>query len=330
MVRDAAGAPLPSTRPGLGADTEEGIEVDLVSAPSRIWSELRGDASFWAGGAVVVALIALAAGANVIAPYDPNFAIRGSGLMPNGDPVGPSAEFLLGTDRLGRDYWSRLLHGARTSLTVGIGANVVATIVGTLVGSVAAFAGSPTFRVGALGRARSFAVPVETILMRLTDVVLSLPVLLLAIALVAIIGPSLLLVTIVIGGLLWTTTARIVYGRMRLLRELEFVVAARALGASSYRILWRHVLPHVVSLIVVYATLGIAAAVLFEASLSFLGVGVPPPAASWGVMISEHAGYYRTDPRLLMLPGAAIMLTVLSFNLLGDALRDALDPHRWR
>lgn len=330
MPRDVAGAPLPATLPRIGADAEDEIELDLVSAPSRIWRELRGDTSFWAGALVVVLLLVLAAGANVIAPYDPNFAIRGSGLTTAGDPVGPSAEFWLGTDRLGRDYWSRLLHGARTSLTVGIGANLVATIVGTIIGSVAAFAGSPTFGIGLRGRKREITLPIETILMRFTDVVLSLPVLLLAIALVAIIGPSLLLVVLVIGGLLWTSTARIVYGRMRLLRELEFVVAARALGASNYRILWRHVMPHVVSLIVVFATLGIAAAVLFEAALSFLGVGVPPPAASWGVMISEHASYYRTDPRLLVLPGAAIMLTVLSFNLLGDALRDALDPHRWR
>lgn len=330
MPRDIVGAPLPATLPGIGVDADNEIELDLVSAPSRIWRELRGDASFWAGAIVVVLLLVLAAGADVVAPYNPNFAIRGSGLTPAGDPVGPSAEFWLGTDRLGRDYWSRLLHGARTSLTVGIGANLVATVLGTIIGSVAAFAGSPTLRIGLRGRGRRFSLPIETILMRFTDVVLSLPVLLLAIALVAIIGPSLLLVVVVIGGLLWTSTARIVYGRMRLLRELEFVVAARALGASSYRILWRHVLPHVVSLIVVYATLGIAAAVLFEAALSFLGVGVPPPAASWGVMISEHASYYRTDPRLLVLPGAAIMLTVLSFNLLGDALRDALDPHRWR
>lgn len=330
MPRDVAGTPLPATVPGIGVETADEIDLDLDPAPSRVWRALRRDASFWGGAIVIVLLLVLAAGANVIAPYDPNFAIRGSGLTPAGDPVGPSAEFWLGTDRLGRDYWSRLLHGARTSLTVGIGANLVATIVGTIVGSVAAFAGSPIIRLGTARRSKTFTFPIEAILMRITDVVLSLPVLLLAIALVAIIGPSLLLVVIVIGGLLWTTTARIVYSRMRVLRELEFVVAARSVGVSSYRILWRHVMPNVFSLIVVYATLGIAAAVLFEASLSFLGVGVPPPAASWGVMISEHAGYYRTDPRLLVLPGAAIMLTVLSFNLLGDALRDALDPHSLR
>jgi peptide/nickel transport system permease protein len=322
MARDVA--PTTATLP-FGADPEDEAGVDLASASSRVWRQLRGDPSFWIGAIVVGTLIVLAAGANLLAPYDPNLAIRGAGLTANGDPVGPSAEFWLGTDRLGRDYWSRLLHGARTSLTVGIGANLVATLVGTLVGSVAAFAGTIVL---ARGRTR-IAVPVETLLMRFTDVVLSLPALLLAIALVAISGPSLFLVTVVIGGLLWTATARVVYGRMRLLRELEFVVAARALGASSFRILWRHVLPHVVSLIVVYATLGIAAAVLFEAGLSVLGVGVPPPAASWGVMISEHASYYRTDPRLLVLPGAAIMLTVLAFNLLGDSLRDAIDPHGW-
>ncbi|MDQ2689842.1 MAG: ABC transporter permease [Chloroflexota bacterium] len=317
---------IPPASPGLAQETDEDAHAILAGSSARTWRVLRSDPSFWIGAAVVSILVLLAAAADLVAPYDPNLAIRGSGLTPAGDPVGPSAEFWLGTDRLGRDYLSRLLHGARTSLTVGIGANVIATLLGTIVGSLAAFVG--TRSVG-IGRSR-LTISVEAILMRFTDVVLSLPALLLAIALVAVIGPSLLLVVIVIGGLLWTTTARIVYNRMRLLRELEFVVAARALGASNFRILWRHVLPHVVSLIVVYATLGIAGAVLFEAGLSFLGVGVPPPSASWGVMISEHASYFRTDPRLLALPGLAIMLTVLAFNLFGDALRDALDPHRWR
>ena len=326
MSREAPGPTVRAALPGIPIDTDEEFDAELGSAPGRIWKQLRRETTFWIGSVVVVTLIALAVLADVIGPYDPNIAIRGTGLTPQGDPVGPSGEFWLGTDRIGRDYFSRLLHGARTSLTVGIGANVVATVVGTGVGSVAAFAGTPTLRVAR----RNLAVPVETLLMRFTDVVLSLPVFLMAIALVAVIGASLPLVIVVIGGFVWTATARVVYTRMRLLRELEFVIAARALGASNYRILWRHVLPHVISLVVVYATLGIAAAVLFEAGLSFLGIGVPPPAASWGGMISEHAGYYRTDPRLLIAPGVAIALTVLAFNLVGDALRDALDPRRCR
>lgn len=323
------GPPVRAALPGIAIESDDDLDV-AAGAPSRIWRHLRSDPSFWIGAGVVLTLLGAAAAADLIAPFDPNVAIRGTGLTAAGDPVGPSAEFWLGTDRLGRDYASRLLHGARTSLSVGIGANLVATVVGAVVGSLAAFGGTQVVRLGPGRRAPRVTIPVETMLLRLTDVVLSLPALLLAIALVAVIGPSLLLVTLVIGGLLWTATARIVYSRLRLLRELEFVTAARALGASGYRILWRHVLPHVVSLIVVYATLGIAGAVLFEAGLSFLGVGVPPPSASWGVMISEHASYYRTDPRLLVLPGVAIMLTVLAFNLLGDAMRDALDPHRWR
>jgi peptide/nickel transport system permease protein len=166
--------------------------------------------------------------------------------------------------------------------------------------------------------------------MRTTDAILSFPVLLFAIALVAIVGASLGLVVVVIAGVLWTGIARIVYSRTVVLREAEFVTAARALGVSGPRILRRHVLPHLTSIIVVYATLGIASTVLFEATLSFLGVGIPLPAATWGQMISQHIGYYDADPRLVVLPGLAIMITILAFNLLGDALADAFDPHRWR
>ena len=136
--------------------------------------------------------------------------------------------------------------------------------------------------------------------------------------------------TFVIAAVLWAGVARIIYGRALVIRELDFVVAARVCGAGPARILLRHVMPQLTSLIVVYATLGIAGAVLFEATLSFLGVGVPPPAASWGGMIFEHVGYYRTDPRVVALPGLAIMVTILAFNLLGDALADALDPRHWR
>jgi peptide/nickel transport system permease protein len=299
------------------------------SGPSRIWLALRSDPSFWIGGSIVLALVALAVLAPLIAPHDPalQYRVRDGGLTSAFDPVGPTRQFPLGTDRLGRDYLSRLLFGARTSLTVGLVANGLATLVGLVVGSLAGFAGNPPVRLG-LGRyAIRVRLPIETALMRATDAVLAMPALLLAIALAAVVGPSLALVTIVIAGLLWTTTARIVYGRVLDVKRRDFIQAAEAIGVSPARILIRHVLPHVLPVVVVYGTLGIAAAVLFETSLSYLGVGVPPPTPSWGTMIAEHISYYATQPRLVILPGLAIMLTILAFNLLGDALRDALDPH---
>jgi peptide/nickel transport system permease protein len=238
--------------------------------------------------------------------------------------------FPLGTDTLGRDYLSRLLYGARASLTVGLGANAIATLIGVAVGSIAAFVGTYQLRLRLVGRSIQVGIPVEGFLMRVTDAVLSFPALLLAIALVGILGASLGIVIIVIAAVLWTGMARIVYSRVIVIRETEFVLAARALGVGSRRLLIRHVMPHLISLVFVYATLGIASTVLFEATLSFLGVGIPPPGASWGRMISEGLGYYVTDPRLVILPGLAIMITILAFNLLGDALADAFDPHHWR
>ncbi len=307
----------------IDAEAQEALQ----RTPSRAWRSLRGNPGFWIGSGLVVALFVLAIGAPFFAPHDPAFGFRREGLSLTGDPVGPNAMFPLGTDRLGRDYLSRVLHGARASLVVGVGSNLIATVIGVVVGSVAAFAGTPRMRIGVGRRSLGFAVPVEALLMRATDVTLAFPALLLAIALVAIIGPSLGLITVLVAAFLWTTTARIVYGRVLILKQREWVDAARAIGASNLRILVHHVLPHVTSVIVVYGALGISAAVLFETSLSFLGVGVPPPAPSWGSMIAEHVTYYGTQPRLLLVPGLAIMVTILAFNLVGDALRDALDPH---
>jgi peptide/nickel transport system permease protein len=304
-------------------------DVALPTSGSRLRRALVTNPTFWIGAIGVAVVVIAAVFAPLITGHDPNFAFRKEGFTAHGDPVGPSALFPLGTDRLGRDYLSRLLYGARTSLTVGVVANLIATFVGVTIGSVAAFAGSPRIRFRFLGRRRSFHIPVESLLMRFTDAILSFPVLLFAIALVAILRPSLPLVILVIAAVLWTTTARIVYGRAVVIREAEFVTAARAVGVRPARILFRHIMPHLVSLIVVYATLGIASTIQFEAALSFLGVGVPVPAASWGNMISDNLGYYRTDPRLVVLPGLAIMFTILSFNLLGDALADAVDPRRW-
>lgn len=318
-VPAAAGIPL-----GVGIGDQ--ADARHASGRSRTWRRLRVDPGFWIGAFIIVAIIGAATFAEQLAPYDPNFQVRDGGLTADGAPQPPSSQFLLGTDRLGRDYLSRLLHGARTSLVVGIGATIVSTLVGAFVGSLAGFVRSVHLGGSIRGRRIGLTVPVEAILMRFTDVVLSLPALLIAIALVAVVGPSLWLVLAVISSLLWTVTARIVYSQVRQVRDLEYVVAARALGASSMDVLLRHVIPQTYPVLIVYASLGIAATVLFEAGLSFLGVGPPPPASSWGGMISEHAGYYRTDPRLLIVPGVAIMATVLGFNLLADALHDALDP----
>lgn len=272
---------------------------------------------------MVLVIVLAAIFAPFIAPYDPILQHRGVDQA----LASPGGPFLLGTDQLGRDVLSRLIYGARTSLTVGLAANLLATGFGTLVGAVAGFVGDPRVRIGTRLR---FRLPVETLLMRFTDVLLALPALLLAIALAAVVGQSLGVVVTVIAALLWTTTARIVYGRVLDLKRREFIEAAVALGASSPRILVRHVLPHVAPLVVVYATLGIAATVLFEATLSYLGAGVPAPTPSWGSMISEGTPYYQTDPLLVLVPGLTIMLTILAFNLLGDALRDAMDPHAAR
>ena len=168
------------------------------------------------------------------------------------------------------------------------------------------------------------------ILMRIMDSFLAFPGLILALAMVSFLGASNLTIILAVGIVATPGLARITRSQVLIERQRDFVDAAIVVGASDARILLRHILPNVASLIVVQASLNLAFAILTEASLSFLGVGVPPPAASWGVMISEHASYYRTDPRLLVLPGAAIMLTVLAFNLFGDSLRDALDPHDWR
>ena len=310
-------APVPAT---LGVRRES----------PRAWGYLRVNPSFWIGAIGVVLIIGAAIFAPVLAPHDPNFQFRGEGLTRAGDPLGPTAKFPLGTDKLGRDEMSRLLYGARTSLTVGIVANSLAVFIGVLVGTSAAFFRGRRMRLSAFGRGGSVALPVETILMRTTDVVLAFPALLVAIALVAIVGPSLGLVIVVIAVILWTATARITYTTSLVVLTSDFVLAATAIGVHDRRMIVRHLLPHLLPLIIVYATLGIATTILFEATLSFLGVGVPPPAPSWGGMIIEHVGYYRTDPRVVALPGLAIMATILAFNLLGDALADAFDPRHWR
>jgi peptide/nickel transport system permease protein len=261
-------------------------------------------------GLVIVAIVVAGA---VLAPwltgYDPNEQMF-DGLTLEGSPLPPDAKFWLGTDLLGRDLLTRILYGARTSLIIGIVANGVALLIGTLVGVVAGY-----FR-GWIGSA----------LMRFTDLMMAFPALLLAICLAAVFEPSLWIVAMVIALVNWVQTARVIYTETSSLAEREFIDAERTIGASAPRILFRHILPHLLPTIIVWGTLGISTTVLLEATLSFLGIGVQPPTASWGNIIFENQTYFQAAPWLVFFPGAAILALALAFNLIGDALRDILDP----
>jgi ABC-type dipeptide/oligopeptide/nickel transport system permease subunit len=226
----------------------------------------------------------------------------------------PSAQHWLGTDIQGRDIWSRLVYGARVSLTVGLISQGIALGLGVTMGLVAGFYGKW----------------VDEIVMRLADVTLAFPTLLLLIAMVAALQPSEGVVFATIGVVGWAGMARIVRGQVLVVRQLEYIQAIRALGAGDRRIMLRHVLPNVIAPVVIAATLGVAGAIMAEAALSFLGLGVPPPAPSWGSMIADgrDLNQLRRAPWTSVFPGIAIGAAVLGFNLLGDALRDALDPRQ--
>jgi peptide/nickel transport system permease protein len=279
-----------------------------AAMPDVLWPLLRNHAALF-GIAVIVLMTLAALLAPQLAPHPPDEQFF-DGLTLEGAPLPPNARFWLGTDLLGRDLLSRLIFGARTSLIIGIVANGVAVLVGTLFGVVAGYLG------GWVGAG----------IMRFTDLMMAFPALLLAIALAAIFSPSLWIVALVIAMVNWVQVARVVYSQTRGLVEKDFIEASRALGASPLRILAHHVLPHLLPTMLVWGTLGIATTVLLEATLSFLGVGVRPPTPSWGNIIFENQTYFATAPWLVFFPGAAILLLALSFNLVGDALHDALDP----
>ena len=226
----------------------------------------------------------------------------------------PSADHWLGTDIQGRDIWSRLVYGARVSLTVGLISQGIALALGVTLGLLAGFYGKW----------------VDEIVMRLADVTLAFPTLLLLIAMVAALQPSMGVVFATIGIVGWAGMARIVRGQVLVVRQLEYIQAIRALGAGDVRIMVQHVLPNVIAPVVIAATLGVAGAIMAEAALSFLGLGVPPPAPSWGSMIADGRDLeqLRRAPWTSVFPGIAIGAAVLGFNLLGDALRDALDPRQ--
>ena len=261
-------------------------------------------------GLMVILLVVLAAlAAPMLAPYNPDEQMF-DGLTLEGAPMPPSAQFPLGTDTLGRDLLSRLLYGARTSLVIGLVANGIAVSIGLCIGILAGY------MRGWMG----------SVLMRFTDLMMAFPALLLAIVLAAMLRPSLWIVAMVIALVNWVQVARIVYTETRGLVERDFILAERSLGSGHARILLHHILPHLIPTAIVWGTLGIATTVLLEATLSFLGIGVQPPQPSWGNIIFESQSYFQSAPWLVFIPGAIILLTALSFNLVGDALRDILDP----
>jgi ABC-type dipeptide/oligopeptide/nickel transport system permease subunit len=260
--------------------------------------------AFSAGLLLTVALVTIALLAPLIAPFDPDVQDTSRRLEE------PSREHLLGLDDLGRDVFSRIVFGARVSLRVGFSVVLIASIIGISLGAIAGYFGGA----------------VDTAVMRLSDILLAFPGILLAIALVAVLGPSLNNVILALSTIGWVGYARLVRGQVLKVREMEYVTAAKALGAKSPRVIVLHVLPNVINPVIVMATLGLAGAILSEAALSFLGLGVQPPTPSWGAMLTSGRRYLGLANHLAIFPGAAIMLAVMGLNFLGDGLIDALDP----
>ncbi len=310
----------------------ESIPEPTTTSRPHALREVLANRLVLAGMAIVLLISAAGTFAPAVSPENPNTQFD-EGLDADGMPLAPSARFWLGTDSLGRDVLSRVLHGARISLTVGMVAVLTATFIGLVVGLLAGYFGGW----------------IDTVLMRFTDIMMTIPALLLAIAFAGLMDGrivhlhpaslewhgldirlerGLVSVFLIIGIVSWTRIARVVRGQVLTLNEREFVLAARASGCSDTRIIVRHVLPNVLPAIIVLAAMSTAGTILLEAGLSYLGIGVPPPAPSWGGMISDGQPYLLVAPWLVLPPGIAVVAAVVGFNLLGQGLQDVLDPHQ--
>jgi peptide/nickel transport system permease protein len=278
--------------------------TEHTSETLRVWRMFRRNRLALVGLAIVIIMVAIAILGERIAPYDYAVQDMRNTISP------PSSQNWLGTDQWGRDIFSRILVGSRVSLSVGIVAVAILMVIGVAVGAIA-------------GYNRHLDGP----LMRFVDIMMSIPGFFLLLTIVALFGPSLFNTMLVIGLTSWMGTARLVRGQFLSLREKEFIEAARCIGVPDWRIITRHLLPNTMAVIIVQATLFMSVAILIESSLSYLGLGAQPPTPSWGGMLFQGRDYMRQAPWGTIFPGLAIFVTVMAFNLLGDGLRDALDPH---
>jgi oligopeptide transport system permease protein len=296
---------IDATSPNQAASAMAPSEPKPRSLWSDAWRRLRRNKAALLGLASIIVLVLVAIFADVLAPYPYDEQHIRDVFRPVGTPGYP-----LGTDQLGRDLLSRLIYGARISLGVAFLAQLLVLVIGLPIGIIAG-AGSRTL---------------DNLLMRFTDIMYAFPDLLFVIIILSVLGRNLLFVPIAIGIVNWTTMARLVRGQILSLKEQDYVLAARALGVPQSRIITRHLLPNTLTPVIVAVTLGVPQYILLEATLSFIGIGAPPPMPSWGLMINDGFNSIFSFPHLVLLPGVAIAITMLSFTFLGDGLRDALDP----
>ncbi len=287
---------------------EEGTEPRSVAARPSAWARLRRRRAAMASLVVILFFVVAAILAPWLAPHDPNYQFD-AGLSAIGAPVGPSTQFPLGSDTAGRDVLSRLIFGGRISLTVGLLATLLTVTLGVALGAISGFFGGWA----------------EVVITRLIDIMLAFPVVLLGLAAAAIFSPGVLTTIVVIATTQWMYMARVVYSLVLSLKEWQFVEAARATGVGDWRIVTRHITPHLVPVVVAYSTLGVGVSILLEATLSFLNAGVPQPTASWGAMISGGLTYYRADPTLVLYPGLILAVVVLAFTILGDGITRSVE-----
>jgi peptide/nickel transport system permease protein len=299
---------MSETKAQIDASSNElaGLQREQRSEFRRAWNRFVRYRAGLVGLAFIGMLVLMAIMPGILAPESP------TEIFPGQRGSSPSSEFWLGTDDRGRDVLSRTIWGARTALLVGLVATLIATVIGVAIGAIAGFFGGWT----------------DSILSRFIDSLMAFPLLALLLVLAAVLGPSLVTVTLIIGATVWTAYARVVRADIMSLRERDYVLAARAIGVQAPRLIVRHMLPNIMGPVIVLATLGIGSIIILEAALSFLGLGVQPPMPSWGRALSDARPHILRFPHMAIVPGVMITLTVLAFNLIGDGLRDAIDPRQ--